>query len=166
MRSVCEFGEPNLSMQMEMCHQCQGMNITNLRRNQLRYVHIYQEREILVRQIEQAVELQGEAEKEADVAMDQLEEFLNEQEELVSAILTSTQTATYGKNVYAAFTQHTLREAWLCLCFFFFFGSSSLSNTSAFTSNIPTPTSGVSHLPPAFSCLPLASLPPTNGSAF
>ncbi|XP_033725875.1 myosin-6-like isoform X4 [Pecten maximus] len=40
------------------------------------------ERKVLIEQVEQAQKLQTEAEKEADVAMTQLEEFINEQERL------------------------------------------------------------------------------------
>ena len=39
---------------------------------------------MLIEQIEQATKLHGEAEKEADLAMAQLEDFINEQEMLVS----------------------------------------------------------------------------------
>ena len=38
---------------------------------------------MLIEQVEQAQKLQTEAEKEADAAMTQLEEFINEQEKLV-----------------------------------------------------------------------------------
>lgn len=37
----------------------------------------------MLQQVEQAIDLQGEAEKEADRAMSQLEVFINDQEELV-----------------------------------------------------------------------------------
>ena len=40
---------------------------------------------MLIEQVEQAQKLQTEAEKEADAAMTQLEEFINEQEKLVNA---------------------------------------------------------------------------------
>ena len=41
---------------------------------------------MLIEQVEQAQKLQTEAEKEADAAMTQLEEFINEQEKLVSTL--------------------------------------------------------------------------------
>ena len=50
---------------------------------------ILQERVVLVEQIDQAASLQLQAEKEADVAMQQLEDFINGQEELVSLSQTS-----------------------------------------------------------------------------
>ena len=40
---------------------------------------------MLVEQIDQAASLQMQAEKEADIAMQQLEDFINDQEELVSS---------------------------------------------------------------------------------
>jgi len=40
---------------------------------------------VLIEQVEQAQKLQTDAEKEADAAMTQLEEFINEQEKLVSS---------------------------------------------------------------------------------
>ena len=39
---------------------------------------------MLLQQVEQAYELQGEAEKDADKALSHLEDFINEQEQLVS----------------------------------------------------------------------------------
>ena len=38
---------------------------------------------MLLQQVEQAYELQGEAEKDADTALSHLEDFINEQEQLV-----------------------------------------------------------------------------------
>ena len=46
-------------------------------------IYILQERKLLIEQVSQAQKLQTEAEKEADAAMTQLEEFINEQEKLV-----------------------------------------------------------------------------------
>ena len=43
-----------------------------------------QEREMILSQVEQAVELHESAEKEAERAITQLEDFITEQEELVS----------------------------------------------------------------------------------
>lgn len=42
-----------------------------------------QERRILIEQVEQAHRLQNDAEKEADAALTQLEDFITEQEQLV-----------------------------------------------------------------------------------
>lgn len=44
---------------------------------------------MLIEQVEQAQKLQTEAEKEADAAMTQLEEFINEQEKLVGDVTQS-----------------------------------------------------------------------------
>ena len=48
--------------------------------------NILQERKLLVSQIEQVNKLQHAAENEADKAMTQLEEFINEQEKLVCSL--------------------------------------------------------------------------------
>ena len=54
-------------------------------------LYISQERKILIEQVEQAQKLQTDAEKEADAAMTQLEEFINEQEKLVYSPHTITE---------------------------------------------------------------------------
>ena len=54
------------------------------------FARFLQERVVLVEQIDQAASLQMQAEREADVAMQQLEEFINGQEELVSSLPLTT----------------------------------------------------------------------------
>jgi hypothetical protein len=51
-----------------------------------------QERKILIQQVEQAQQLQTDAEKEADQAMTQLEDFITEQERLVGHHFICTKT--------------------------------------------------------------------------
>ena len=50
---------------------------------------------MLIEQVEQAQKLQTEAEKEADAAMTQLEEFINEQEKLVSTLFNLRLSSAY-----------------------------------------------------------------------
>jgi len=47
----------------------------------------HQERDVLLNHLDQAEKLQTDAEKEADLAINQLEEIINDQEDLVSVLM-------------------------------------------------------------------------------
>lgn len=76
------------------------------------YIIFLQERKLLIDQVEQAQKLQTEAEKEADTAMSQLEEFINEQERLVSGYLPFLKRHQINKKGYGGVRGVLIKESW------------------------------------------------------